>query len=160
MSATSSQLAPSINITLDEGSPADVPALYHGMQALADHQDLPLTITESDLEAYLFGDKRKVDLLVARDSHTSRVYGFALYTKRWMTFSGQPILYMNDIYVDKAARGQGIGKQLIERLQALADEKGCSRLEWHCLSDNNSAQRFYDALGANDDDGAWVTYTI
>lgn len=160
MSVTSSPTVQSIDITLGHGIVEDIPTLYLGMQALAEHQDLPITITQDELKASLFGDERQVELLVARNAQSENVLGFALYSTRWMTFSGQPVLYMNDIYVDKAARGQGIGKQLIEHLQEIAKQKGCSRLEWHCLSGNQSAQRFYDALGASDDDGAWMTYSI
>ena len=46
-------------------------------------------------------------------------------------------------------RGQGIGKALILAVNALAEERGCQRLEWSVLDWNERAIKFYESLGAD-----------
>lgn len=55
---------------------------------------------------------------------------------------------MNDLYVDPGARGQGIGRALIEASAAIARERGAARLTWMTAEDNEAAQRLYDKTGA------------
>ena len=55
---------------------------------------------------------------------------------------------MNDLYVDPNRRGGGIGRALIDASLAVARERGASHLEWETAPDNATAQRLYDATGA------------
>jgi len=55
---------------------------------------------------------------------------------------------MNDLYVVPKARGQGIGRALIEASAAVARERGAARLTWMTAQDNERAQRLYDTTGA------------
>jgi ribosomal protein S18 acetylase RimI-like enzyme len=43
----------------------------------------------------------------------------------------------------------GLGKALLARVAAIAQEKGCPRLQWEVLDWNTPAVDFYAALGAN-----------
>ena len=45
-------------------------------------------------------------------------------------------------------RGLGIGKALLQRVAAIAVEKGCPRLQWEVLDWNTPAIEFYRAMGA------------
>jgi GNAT superfamily N-acetyltransferase len=74
--------------------------------------------------------------------------GFALFFHNFSTFEGKPGLYLEDLYVEPAARGSGLGKALLVRLAALAIERGCARLEWAVLDWNAPAIAFYKSLGA------------
>lgn len=58
------------------------------------------------------------------------------------------IVLMNDLYVVPAARGQGVGRALIEASAAVARERGAYRLTWVTAPDNEAAQRLYDSTGA------------
>ncbi len=44
--------------------------------------------------------------------------------------------YPEDLFVDPALRGKGIGKALITYLAKLATERECGRLEWSVLDWN------------------------
>ena len=55
---------------------------------------------------------------------------------------------MEDLFVDPALRGKGIGKALITYLAKLAVERDCGRLEWSVLDWNQPAIDFYQSLGA------------
>jgi GNAT superfamily N-acetyltransferase len=65
---------------------------------------------------------------------------------------------MNDLYVDLDARGEGVGRALIEASAAVARERGAHRLEWATAPDNETAQRLYDSTGAERSE--WVEYEL
>ena len=65
---------------------------------------------------------------------------------------------MNDLYVDAAARGEGIGRALIEASAAVARKRGAQRLEWATAPSNETAQRLYDSTGAERSE--WVEYEL
>ncbi|HWM62816.1 MAG TPA: GNAT family N-acetyltransferase [Solirubrobacterales bacterium] len=65
---------------------------------------------------------------------------------------------MNDLYVDEGARGQGVGRALIEASAAIARERGAHRLEWATAPDNVTAQRLYDRTDAERSE--WVEYEL
>ena len=65
---------------------------------------------------------------------------------------------MNDLYVVPEARGRGVGRALIEASAAVARERGAHHLEWTTAPDNETAQRLYDATGAERSE--WVTYEL
>lgn len=56
-------------------------------------------------------------------------------------------LYLKELYVTSDARSAGVGVKLIEAIQALAKERGDTRVLWTTTEDNVGAQRFYDRLG-------------
>ena len=78
----------------------------------------------------------------------AQVVAFALYFTNFSTFLGKPGLYLEDLYVQPAHRGSGIGRALLERLGALAVERGYGRFEWSVLDWNERAIRFYEQMGA------------
>ena len=65
---------------------------------------------------------------------------------------------MNDLFVVPAARSQGVGRALIEASAAVARDRGAHHLEWATAPDNKTAQRLYDATGANRSE--WVEYEL
>jgi GNAT superfamily N-acetyltransferase len=65
---------------------------------------------------------------------------------------------MNDLYVDGACRGEGIGRALIEASAQVARERGADHLEWATAPDNETAQRLYDSTGAERSE--WVEYEL
>jgi GNAT superfamily N-acetyltransferase len=65
---------------------------------------------------------------------------------------------MNDLFVDPAARGEGVGRALIEASVNVARARGAQRLEWATAPDNHTAQRLYDSTGA--ERTAWLEYEL
>ncbi|MHC6528784.1 MULTISPECIES: GNAT family N-acetyltransferase [unclassified Vibrio] len=76
------------------------------------------------------------------------VTGIATYTLMYPApkLSGQ--MYMKDLFVSSAARGQRVGRKIMHYLAALAIAKGCRRLDWTAETTNPSAGDFYRAIGA------------
>ena len=56
-------------------------------------------------------------------------------------------LYIDDLCVDAAVRGQHIGRELFEYAKAYAREQGCYNLTLHVWECNPGAQAFYAAIG-------------
>lgn len=72
--------------------------------------------------------------------------GFATLYFTYVSTIVSQIGVMNDLYVDPAFRGNGIGKALIEQCRDWAKNKGCARIQWLTAPDNAPAQRLYDSL--------------
>lgn len=69
-----------------------------------------------------------------------------------------PALYVAGLFVTKSARGTGIGHALMMAAQRLAAGRGAQRITWTVWRKNKSAIKFYERLGAvqNDEDVAMV----
>lgn len=87
-----------------------------------------------------------------------RVEGFALYYIRFSTWKGQR-LYLEDFLVTEALRGQGMGRQLFDRLLIEAKERGLNGIVWQVLDWNEPAINFYKKYDASFDSG-WVNCAV
>ena len=76
--------------------------------------------------------------------------GFAIHQHHPSTWVMGSDCYLEDLFVDPKARGQGTGRALIEDLQDLARSRGWHRLYWHTNHDNAGARRLYDSFGPAD----------
>jgi GNAT superfamily N-acetyltransferase len=65
---------------------------------------------------------------------------------------------MNDLFVAEAARGQGVGRALIEASANIARTRGAHHLEWATAPDNKTAQHLYDSTNA--ERTTWVEYEL
>jgi GNAT superfamily N-acetyltransferase len=127
---------------------ADTPELMRLIRELAVYEKLEHMITgnEAMLREALFGARPSVEALIVERG--GRAVGFAIYFTSFSTFLCKPGLFLEDIFVEPEHRGVGIGKALLQRLAALAVERGCGRFEWHVLDWNEPSIRFYESLGA------------
>jgi GNAT superfamily N-acetyltransferase len=91
--------------------------------------------------------------------HDGQPAGFALYFFNYSTWLGRPGLYLEDLFVEPQLRGLGIGKALLQRVAAIAVEKGCQRLQWTVLDWNTPAIGFYKKLGAKPMD-EWTIFRM
>ena len=56
--------------------------------------------------------------------------------------------YLQDLFVAEAARGTGVGRALIDTVDAAARRRGCSRIYWLTYETNAKAQSLYDSVAA------------
>ena len=68
-------------------------------------------------------------------------------------------MYLEDIIVTESARGNGIGKLLMDRLIKEAKEKKFNRIIWQVLEWNEPAINFYKKYNA-EFDGEWLNCQI
>lgn len=127
---------------------ADVPEILRLIGELAEYEKLAHMAvgTRPALELALFGARPAAEAMVAE--RAGRIVGFSLYFTTFSTFLCRPGLYLEDLFVEPAHRGVGIGKALLAALAALAVERDCGRLEWRVLDWNEPSIRFYESLGA------------
>jgi GNAT superfamily N-acetyltransferase len=127
---------------------ADVAAIVRLIHGLAEFEKLThlVQVTPESLAPHLFGARPVAEALVAE--RAGRVVAFALFFTNFSTFLALPGLYLEDLFVEPQARGQGIGQALLEHLARLAATRGCGRFEWSVLDWNEGAIRFYQRMGA------------
>ncbi len=63
------------------------------------------------------------------------------------TAEGAPSALVEDMVVAEAARGRGVGRRLIQALEAWARARGATRLQLLADRDNLGALRFYERMG-------------
>jgi GNAT superfamily N-acetyltransferase len=140
-------------------TPADVPAILRLIVALAVYEREPDAVkaTEESLMQTLFASDPRVWAHVAE--HEDKVVGIAVWFLNYSTWTGKPGIYLEDLFVDDAARGLGAGKALFQALAAEADRLGCARIDWAVLDWNEPAMDFYRAIGGRRQTG-WQPWRI
>jgi GNAT superfamily N-acetyltransferase len=130
-------------------TPADVPQILAFIRALARYERAPdaVVATEEGLLRDGFGPAPFFSCLIAE--YDGQPAGFALFFFNYSTWMGRPGIYLEDLFVFPELRGRGIGKMLLQRVAAIALEKGCRRLQWEVLDWNTPAIDFYRAMGAD-----------
>ena len=134
--------------TLRPAEAKDVGAIVGLITELAQFEHLAhlVQVTPQTLHPQLFGPKPAAEAVVAEVAGV--VVAFALFFTNFSTFLGQPGLYLEDLYVQPAHRGGGIGGALLRHLAALAVQRDCGRFEWSVLDWNAHAIGFYESMGA------------
>jgi GNAT superfamily N-acetyltransferase len=138
---------------------SDVPVILSFVRKLAEYEKLShlVVATEGSIREHVFGTNPVAEVLLAYWG--GEPVGFALYFRNFSTFLGQPGIYLEDLFVEPAHRGRGIGKALLVRLAKIAVERGYGRLDWAVLDWNAPSIEFYRSLGAVPLD-AWTGYRL
>ena len=139
--------------------PEDVPAVVGLVHELAAYEREPesCTLTDAQLHAAVFGPDAVAHCHVAEVA--GEVVGCAIWFRNFSTWRGVPGVYLEDLFVQPAHRGSGIGRQLLAALAAVCVERGYARLEWQVLDWNEPSIGFYRALGAVSMD-EWTTFRL
>ncbi len=135
-------------LTLRFAEPADTGLILELVRELAEYERLSHEVRADvpTLRDALFGARPAAEVVIA--DYEGQPAGFALFFGNFSTFIGRPGIYLEDLFVRPAFRRLGIGKALLGWLAALAEERGCGRLEWAVLDWNQPAIEFYKRLGA------------
>ena len=134
-------------VLLRPAAPADCAEIDRLVHELAVYEKLAhqKVGTAADLERALFGPRPAAEAILAERG--GRAVGFALFFTTFSTFLAKPGLYLEDVFVEPAHRGHGIGKAMLRHLARLCVERGCGRFEWRVLDWNEPSIRFYESLG-------------
>jgi GNAT superfamily N-acetyltransferase len=128
----------------------DVADLHELIRGLAKYERLEhlCVSTTADIADALFGPRPVAEALIARETGESgAAAGFALFFYTFSTFLGRRSLWLEDLFVLPERRGAGIGRALLQRLAAIAVDRGCGRFDWAVLDWNLPAIAFYEKLG-------------
>ena len=137
-----------VGVAIRDAVPGDEGLVEHFVRQLAVYEKMEhlATGTPEMFARALFSTPPRVFAMIVEDAGTP--IGLALYYFNFSTFMAQPGLYLEDIFVDDAHRGRGIGRAIFRVLAARALDQGCARMEWSVLDWNAPSIAFYRALGA------------
>ncbi|HSU07280.1 MAG TPA: GNAT family N-acetyltransferase, partial [Acetobacteraceae bacterium] len=102
--------------TLRAATPADVGHVRRLVRGLANYERMldRFTATEADFARILFGSQPLAYALLA--DIEARPVGIGIWYYLLSTFAARPILFVEDVFVEPAHRGRGIGIALFRRL--------------------------------------------
>ena len=108
-------------------------------------QNRPL---DEDVRARLLPGLREhpttIALLASRDAAP---VGIALCFRGFSSFKGKPLINIHDFAIHEDARGQGVGKALMEAVFGLARELDCCRVTLEVAVENEPAKQLYLKCG-------------
>jgi GNAT superfamily N-acetyltransferase len=138
-----------VTVTLREAEPADVPDVLRLVRGLAEYENLlhEAVATEDAFRSALFGPTPRAYAVLAAVPDRPPV-GLALWYYTFSTFTGRPDMFLEDLFVEPAFRGTGIGLRLLRHLARRAVAERCRRIEWRVLNWNEPSIAFYASLGA------------
>jgi GNAT superfamily N-acetyltransferase len=136
-----------IEVEVRDATESDVPVLLSFFRSMAAFEKLTISATEESVRAALFGEAPAARALLAFAE--SKPIGYAVHFFTFSTMIGKRGLWLEDLFIEPAFRGRGIGQALMAYLAAIAAENQCSRFEWSVLDWNEPATRFYERLGAS-----------
>ncbi|MGN0999138.1 MAG: GNAT family N-acetyltransferase [Faecousia sp.] len=102
----------------------------------------------------LYPEERFQEAVENRELYVARlggmIAGYVLLRVRSVDFPGQvkkKVMLVEEICVEEALRNQGIGKQIMWEVRALARAFGCRDLQLSVYPQNESAVAFYEKCG-------------
>ena len=129
------------------------PDLFKGGAKKYTDGQLRSIVTDDATPVFVMAESKQTDAgeTGAGDAAPTRILGYA-----FCQFQRHPhdniltdilTLYVDDICVDEAARGHGVGSALYHHVLAFARESGCHNLTLNVWSCNPGAQAFYERMG-------------
>ena len=113
---------------------------------MGDGRDLPAAVRERMIP----GLRQHPTTLVFLAFDGQEPVGIAVCFRGFSTFAARPLLNIHDLAVMPAYRGRGVGRLLLERIEAKGRELACCKLTLEVREDNHRAQRLYRRSGFGD----------
>lgn len=104
--------------------------------------------TDEELRAIIYNDEKPIFVAVD-DKEELLGYAFCVFERHEDShaFTDITSLYIDDLCVDEALRGQHVGKSLYEHVLKFAAKQGCYNVTLNVWCCNESAMKFYEACG-------------
>ena len=138
---------PSKNLTIRTATADDAQLIVDFIRALAEYEKLAheAKASAADIARDLFGAEPKAFCEIAE--WDGKPVGFTLWFYTYSTFQGRHGIWLEDLYVDPAMRGKGIGKALLVNLAQRCVREALGRFEWWVLDWNEPSIEFYKSQG-------------
>lgn len=142
-------------MTIRPAIKTDAPFILEMIKELATFEKAldQVNLSLSTLEEDGFGQHPLYQAFIIENDDQLSI-GFCLIYYRYSTWKGKS-LYLEDLYIKPAHRGNGAGKMVMDFLIELAKTTGCGRFEWQVLDWNTKAIKLYESLGATLD-SSWI----
>lgn len=136
----------------------DLEAVYDLIKELAAHQNAAEEVSLSLAQFKKDFTQANPPFSILICEKEKEVLGFALYFYTYSTWKGK-CLYLEDIYVKKTCRKQGVGRKLMNALAKEAQKAGAKRMAWQVLDSNHGAIAFYEKMPTNRS-ASWINVKI
>jgi GNAT superfamily N-acetyltransferase len=135
-------------LTIRRARPDEAGLVLALVRELAEYEKLlhEVHATEAAIAEALFGNNPRLFCDIAE--WNGEVAGFAAWFVNFSTFAGRHGIYLEDLFVRPALRGNGIGKALLVNLANECVTNGWGQLQWAVLDWNAPSIAFYKSLGA------------
>ena len=132
-----------MNFNIRKGEERDLPAVLSLIKELARYENASDEIenTVDMMKAHGFGDQPAFGFFVAEKEN--QIIGTAIYYTKYSTWKGKK-LYLEDLIVTEAERGNKVGKALFEQCLQLTKEDDFDGMMWQVLDWNEPAINFYN----------------
>ncbi len=150
---------PQAPLLVRAAGPQDAPVLLELFRELAAYERMEQEVraTEDGLYAALFAQRPVAEALIAERG--SQIAGSALFVPPFSSFRTSQGVWLEDLFVRPACRGEGVGRALLSAVAARVRERGGERLEWAALDWNELALGFYRGIGAETME-QWITHRL
>ena len=98
------------------------------------------------LDAVVLPASKSCEIVIAEQD--GKPVGLATFAVLYPAAKLTGQMYLKELYTAAEARGQGVGRRIMEFLARLARERDCSRIDWVTERTTPRAMAFYDRLGA------------
>ncbi len=141
-----------MNFRIEKAAPENISQIVALIKEFAEFEKLlhVCEVSEKDLRAAIFGENCFVNCLVAFADETC--VGYAIFYPVFKSFRGERSMFLEDLYVSPNVRGKGFGLKMLKDVARVALEQNCARMDWQALKWNAPAIKFYENLGAENDD--------
>jgi GNAT superfamily N-acetyltransferase len=143
-------------MTVRDARPTDLEAVEAMVNEHAAYEDAAdqVRFRAATAAEHLFGPDPWIRALIAHPvGEADTPAGFALWYPTFSSWTGEPGIWLEDLFVRPEFRRYGLGGELLADLRA----RTSGRIEWDVKESNESALRFYAHLGAEPVAG-WVRY--
>jgi GNAT superfamily N-acetyltransferase len=148
-------------MTIRAATPDDVPAILGLVRELATYEREPDAVeaTEGHVRQALFPEGGPPTTFAHVAEVDGEVVGMAVWYLTYSTWTGVNGIWLEDLFVQPAHRGSGLGRELLATLARTCVDRGYRRLEWSVLDWNEPSLAFYRRLGAVALD-EWTTHRL
>jgi len=103
--------------------------------------EVPASVTAASWDL-MMRENGGLTALIARDADGAAL-GFANVSTTPFAWTGGLIVFLQDLFVSEAARGDGVGEALLKAVYAHADAIGADQVFWMVDEDDPRLQGFY-----------------
>lgn len=137
------------DVVITDATAADLEILYQMSIALAmfERKSAAETkVTREKIWRCAFGPNKVFSALIARIG--DQPVGMAVFYYAYAGSLGAPILYCEDLFIERLHRRRGVATLMLKELVMRASQFGCCRVQGAVFNWNDEAARCYEKLGA------------
>lgn len=143
-----------LDVSFRPAMAADAPAILALVKHLGEveHRPEAVTISLDDMRDLIAKSDSPATTTVMVDG-ASKIVGYAMTARKFSSFKGYLIHYIEDIVISPNLQGAGFGRLFMAELARLAADAGAKKLEWSAEDVNSRALEFYRHLGIDQEAG-------